>query len=173
MPISQHAQMEVQAPVTAQSRTARQAIWFALHVIGCLAVWGAAMMVATFMNPQLDPPILTIVPLVIAFVFPFLAGWIANSLMPSEAASLVWYGGIIWILVIALWVLGMPTGPSACYHCGPNDKLWLTFFSFNRDSNLLDGQGRFLGTWPAVAMIGYGIGARIALRGKNTALLSR
>jgi hypothetical protein len=40
----------------------------------------------------------------------------------------------------------------------------MTFFSLDQDSGLLDGQGRFLATWPAVAMIGYALGAKLGLR---------
>jgi len=58
----------------------------------------------------------------------------------------------------------MPTGPNQCYHCDASQKLYLTFFSLNEDSGLIDNQGRMVGTWPAVAFIGYGIGSRLALK---------
>lgn len=165
------APLDRDIPVEPRSRTGKQAVWFGVHVILALGVWALTMTVATLMHPQLNPPVVAIVPLVIAFVFPFLAGMVFNSVKPSEAATLVWMMGLIWFMVIGLLVLDLPTGPSACYHCGPSQKLWLTFLDFNLDSNLLEGQGRFLGTWPAVAMIGYGFGARLGLRGKNIALL--
>jgi hypothetical protein len=40
----------------------------------------------------------------------------------------------------------------------------------HEDRGLLDGQGRFLGTWPAVAMIGYSLGAKIGLAGADMPL---
>jgi len=37
-------------------------------------------------------------------------------------------------------------------------------FSIPTPSGLIDDDGPFLGTWPAVALIGYSIGAALALR---------
>jgi hypothetical protein len=70
-------------------------------------------------------------------------------------------------MIVGLWILDMPTGPGACYHCGPGDKLWYSFFSLHADSGAADGQARFLGTWPAAAMIGYFLGAQLATLGRK------
>jgi hypothetical protein len=82
-------------------------------------------------------------------------------------APYTWLIGLIWFLIICLWILDMPTGPNQCYHCDASQKIYLTFFSFTDDSGLIDGQGRFVGTWPAVAFIGYGIGSGFALKRKK------
>jgi hypothetical protein len=42
------------------------------------------------------------------------------------------------------------------------DKLWRTFFSINKNSGLLGGDGILIGTWIPLSMIGYAIGAKIA-----------
>jgi hypothetical protein len=76
---------------------------------------------------------------------------------------MVWLLGIIWILIAALWILDMPTGPDACFHCNATEKLTRTLFTFPRPSGLIDDDGPFVGTWPAAALIGYSIGSRIGL----------
>ncbi len=95
---------------------------------------------------------------------PLLLGFLLVRIRASDVATLVWLAGLVWFMVVGLWILDMPTGPGACYHCGASEKLWFTFFSLDKDSGMIDGQGRFIGTWPAVAMIGYSIGARLAAR---------
>jgi len=82
-------------------------------------------------------------------------------------AAVVWLAGLIWMLVISLWVLDMPTGPNACFQCDATDKLSRTFFSIPRPSGLIDNDGPFLGTWPAAALFGYSIGAQFALRRRS------
>ena len=79
-------------------------------------------------------------------------------------ATHVWLVGLIWLLIVSLWVLDMPTGPNACFQCGATEKLTRTFFSLPRPSGLIDDNGPFFGTWPAAALLGYSIGARLALR---------
>jgi hypothetical protein len=58
----------------------------------------------------------------------------------------------------------MPTGPNACYQCSATEKLTRTLFSIPRPSGLIDDNGPIYGTWPAAALFGYAIGARLALR---------
>lgn len=86
------------------------------------------------------------------------------------SAKLTWFAGLIWFMIWGLYVLDLPTGPAACNHCNATSKLWLTFFSLHQDSGLLDGQGRFFATWPAVSMVGYSLGARIGLAGAEVPL---
>jgi hypothetical protein len=83
-------------------------------------------------------------------------------------ATLVWLVGLIWVLIVSLWVLDMPTGPNECFQCGATEKLTRTFFSLPKPSGLIDNDGPFLGTWPAAALLGYSIGARLAMRRKKS-----
>lgn len=78
-------------------------------------------------------------------------------------ATIVWLIGLIWFMSLALWILDIPTAPHQCFHCGATEKLLRTFFSLPTPSGLIDDDGPFLGTWPAAALIGYSIGARLAL----------
>jgi hypothetical protein len=144
-----------------ETRVLYQAIWFLFHLVLCLAVWALVMGAITLFHPSYVPPLAT---LLVSFFVPLIAGLGFTKLRPTESATLPWMLGLIWWMLWGLHVLDMPTGPLACYHCGATDKLWLTFLSLNADSGLLDGQGRFIATWPAVAMIGYSIGAKLGLR---------
>ena len=71
---------------------------------------------------------------------------------------------LIWLLILSLWVLDMPTGPNACYQCGAREKLTRTFFSLPRPSGLIDDNGPFFGTCPAAALVGHLLGAPMAVR---------
>jgi hypothetical protein len=79
-------------------------------------------------------------------------------------ATLVWLVGLTWILIIALWILDMPTGPNACFQCDATEKISRTFLSLPSPSGLIDDDGPFIGTWPAAALFGYAIGAKLAMR---------
>ena len=114
------------------------------------------MLIITLTRPDSVPAAVT---LALSFIFPLLIGFLLVKMRASDVATLTWLAGLVWFMIVGLWILDMPTGPGSCYHCGAGDKLWLTFFSLNRDSGMVDGQGRFLGTWPAAAMIGYSVGA--------------
>jgi hypothetical protein len=67
-------------------------------------------------------------------------------------------------MIIALWILDMPTGPNACVQCDAAEKITRTFFSLPGPSGLIDDDGPFIGTWPAAALFGYALGARLAFR---------
>ena len=144
-----------------ETRVLYQAVWFFLNLGLSLVVWGLTLLGITLLHPQYVPPLVT---LVVSFAVPLVAGFVVVKIHPSESATLPWMMGLIWWMVWGLHVLDMPTGPMACYHCGPTEKLWLTFLSLNADSGLLDGQGRLIATWPAAAMIGYSLGAKLGLR---------
>jgi hypothetical protein len=101
---------------------------------------------------------------VLSLAVPLLVGFFVTRSRQDEMASVVWLAGLIWMLIISLWILDMPTGPNQCFQCDATEKLSRTFFSLPRPSGLIDNDGPFLGTWPAAALIGYSIGARMSLR---------
>jgi hypothetical protein len=102
--------------------------------------------------------------LLLSLAVPLIVGFLIARIHPSEMATLVWLLGLIWFLIICLWVMDMPTGPNQCFHCDASQKLYLSFFSPYEDSGLIDNESRLFGTWPAAAFIGYGIGSRFALK---------
>jgi hypothetical protein len=102
--------------------------------------------------------------LILSLMVPLVVGNIVTRYRQDEMATLVWLVGLIWVLIISLWILDMPAGPNACFQCDATDKLTRTFFSLPKPSGLIDDDGPILGTWPAAALIGYAIGARFALK---------
>jgi hypothetical protein len=145
---------------------AEQAMWVLIHTLLALFSWVAMILVISAARPDSVPVLVT---LALSFTLPFLTGNIFTRIKKNEMGPYTWLIGLIWFLIICLWILDMPTGPNQCYHCDASEKIYLTFFSPTEDSGLIDGQGRFVGTWPAVAFIGYGIGARMALKNKRHA----
>jgi hypothetical protein len=138
-----------------------QALWVLIHLIVAVGSWAAMMAAITLAKPDYVPVLVT---LVLSFSVPFLVGNFFTRWKQNDMAPYMWLVGMIWFLIICLWVLDMPTGPNQCYHCDASQKLYLTFFSLNEDSGLIDNEGRMIGTWPAIAFIGYGIGSRLALK---------
>ena len=137
-----------------------QAIAFVLHSLIAVAAWIAMMLVGYIINPVSFPQIFT---LALSILIPLIVGLIVARIRPNEMAASVWLAGVIWILSMSLWVIDMPTGPNECYDCTPSEKLARTFFSYPAPSGLLDDNGPFFATWPAAALVGYAIGARLAI----------
>jgi len=156
-------EFEIQEEEEKVSTLAEQALWVLIHMLLAIGSWVATILVISLMRPDSVPVVITTA---LAFTVPFLVGNIFTRIKQNDMAPYTWLVGLIWFLIICLWILDMPTGPNQCYHCDATQKIFLTFFSPTEDSGLIDGQGRFVGTWPAVAFIGYGIGARFALKRK-------
>jgi len=145
---------------------AQQALWVLIHTLVALGSWIAMMTAITIFKPESVPVLVT---LVLSFSIPFAVGNIFTRFKQNDMAPYTWLIGMIWFLIVCLWILDMPTGPNQCFHCDASQKLYLTFFSPNEDSWLIDGQGRLIGTWPTAAWIGYGIGAGLSLKRKPKA----
>lgn len=145
----------------ASERLSHQAIAFFLHIFFALAAWIAMIMVGYAINPAYVPQFVV---LALSIVVPLFAGNVLIRLKPDVMATHVWLAGLIWFFMICLWVLDMPTGPNACFQCDATAKITRTLFSFPTPSGLIDNNGPFFGTWPAVALLGYSIGARLGLR---------
>jgi len=142
-------------------KLSQQAVSFALHTILAVGSWLVLMLAGYALNPV---SVSQAIVLLLSILVPLIVGNTVARFRRDEMATHVWLVGLIWLLIVSLWVLDMPTGPNACYQCGATEKLTRTFFSLPRPSGLLDDNGPFFGTWPAAALLGYSIGARLALR---------
>ncbi len=142
-------------------RLSNQAIAFFLHTFFALSAWVLMMMVGYAINPTYVPQMIV---LGLSILVPMFAGNVIVKFKPDEMSMHVWLAGLIWFLMICLWILDMPTGPNACFECDATAKVMRTLFSFPTPSGLIDNNGPFFGTWPAAALLGYSIGARIGLR---------
>jgi hypothetical protein len=146
------------------AKLSNQAVWFFAHIAFAVGSWMALMALGYAFNPQ---GVSQWIILALSLAVPLIVGFTVNRVRQDEMARLVWLIGLIWLLIISLWVLDMATGPNACYQCDATEKLSRTFFSLPRPSGLIDNDGPFLGTWPAAALVGYAIGAKLALRKRS------
>jgi hypothetical protein len=143
---------------------ARQAVVLVLHTMVALLAWALLMAGGYALNrPQIAQELI----LVLSFLIPLAVGYGFNRFRQDPLAGAIWMIGMIWFLIVALWVIDMPTGPNACDQCDATDKMTRTFFSFPSPGGLLDNDGPFLATWPTAALIGYSMGARLSLRRKS------
>jgi len=152
----------------ASERLSRQAISFFLHVVLALGAYLAFMLAGYAINSQnvSQNLILALVVLITGVV-----GFFMVRMRPDEMSVHIWLAGLVWLLIVSLWILDMPTGPNACYQCSASNKLTRSLFSFPSPSGLIDDNGPFICTWPAFATLGYSIGAKFALRGRKKAEL--
>ncbi len=146
------------------ARLIRQAVSFLLNSVLALGAWLALMFVGYALNPPNVPQVLI---LLLSLAVPLLVGFIITRIRQDDMATAVWLLGLIWLMIVALWIVDMPTRPNECFHCGVTEKLTRTFFSIPEPSGLIDDDGPFLATWPAAALVGYSIGAFLALRRKK------
>jgi hypothetical protein len=119
------------------------------------------MLVGYALNPSNVPQLLI---LLLSVAIPLIVGFAINTVRRDEMASVVWLLGLIWLMIVALYIVDMPTRPNQCYQCGVSEKLTRTLFSIPTPSGLIDDDGPILGTWPSAALVGYSIGAALALR---------
>jgi hypothetical protein len=146
------------------SKLTRQAISFFVHTALAIGSWLALMLVGYALNPPNVPQPLI---LLLSAVIPLAVGFVVTRFRQDDMATVVWLGGLVWLMILALWIVDLPTRPNECFQCGLTEKLTRTFFSLPSPSGLIDDDGPFIGTWPAAALVGYSIGSVLALRRKH------
>ena len=146
----------------APGELAAEALWFFAHTFISLVVYVAMLMAIQVIKPGplLQSPFLLAT--LLALVVPGVVGYIIALIWPNVIARYVWIFGVIYFSIVCVYVLDLPTGPGLCEHCTAVTKLWYTLITFK--SGLLYGSGNALGTWPALANIGYAIGAKFGLK---------
>jgi hypothetical protein len=142
-------------------RMFRQALSFCLHIFLSLLIYAGIFLGITYFNPTDWPALATTL---LVFVLPLVIGFGIHLRGTSTEAGHTWIAGVVWLLMVIVYVLELPTGPGSCEHCTAVSKIWLTLFDLNTDSNLIGGAGRVIGTWPALAVIGYSVGAGLSQR---------
>jgi hypothetical protein len=135
---------------------------FFFHTIVALLAWAAMMLAGYVLNPA---SVSQLAILILSFLVPGVVGYFVTRLKPNEMAGHIWLLGLILVLIIALWLLDMPTGPNECLGCTATQKLTRSLFSIPSPSGLIDDNGPLFATWPAAALLGYSIAAKLALRG--------
>ncbi len=140
---------------------------FFFHAIVALLAWAALMLAGYVLNPASASQLVI---LVLSLLVPGIVGFFVVRAKPNEMAGHIWLLGLILMLCVALWLLDMPTGPNACLGCTASEKLTRSLFSIPSPSGLIDDNGPLFATWPAAALLGYSIAAKVALRRVRQAL---
>jgi hypothetical protein len=134
-----------------------ESLWFFTHLLFALGVYIAMVAVVYLLQPQ-PSYTLILIGTGLAFLLPAIAGFIIQRFRPDRIARHVWVFGLVYFCAICVYVLDLPTGPGLCDHCGAWEKVIRTVITF--DSGLMESNGDLVGSWPALAWIGYAIGAR-------------
>jgi hypothetical protein len=140
----------------------REAGWFAFYTVLAVLVLIAMLAVFWFIHPNPDASAPKLLFTALALLVPMVIGFGIARIRPDGIAGYIWISGLLFFLVVAVYTLDLPTGNGLCNGCGAIDKLWRTFFSVDRGSGLLGGDGLVWGTWLPLSMIGFAIGARIS-----------
>jgi hypothetical protein len=139
----------------------KRTLSFLAHALLALCAWTVLMLAGYILEPRNLPQTAI---LVTSILVPLLLGFVVNRVRQAEMATMVWLLGVCWFMIVASWIVDMSTGPNQCFGCSMNEKLTRTLFSIPSPSGLIDDDGPFLATWPAAALVGYAIGARLAMR---------
>lgn len=146
---------------TGSEKLSVQVVSFFFHAIVALLAWVALMLAGYVLNPASASQLVI---LILSLVIPGIVGFFVVRIKPNEMAGHIWLLGLILMLVVALWLLDMPTGPNACQGCTATEKLTRSLFSIPGPSGLIDDNAPLFATWPAAALVGYSLAAKLALR---------
>jgi hypothetical protein len=141
----------------------REAGWFVLYTVLAVVVLIAMLAAFWLVHPNPDASAPKILFTALAFLIPMVVGFGTARIRSDGIAGYVWISGLLFFLVVAVYTLDLPTGNGLCNGCGAIDKLWRTFFSVDRGSGLLGGDGLVWGTWIPLSMIGFAIGAKVSV----------
>jgi hypothetical protein len=143
---------------------AREALLFLTHTLVAIILLAIAIGAMSLNNPDPDSSTPKLLGTVCAFLVPLIGGFLLARIHHNNVAAYVWISGVAFFSVLCVWVLGLPTGNGLCETCGNVEKLWRTFFTFTHGSGLMGGDGLLVGAWIPLSMIGYAVGAKLAIR---------
>ncbi|ADW68633.1 hypothetical protein [Granulicella tundricola] len=141
----------------------RESMWFAAHALVAVLVLATVVFIISLTGPSIEASGPKILGTALALLMPMVVGFIMMKVEPNPIAKYVWIAGLVFFSIICVWVLDLPTGNGLCEKCGAAEKLYRTFFDISNGSGLMGGDGLLVGTWIPLSMIGYAIGAKLAL----------
>jgi hypothetical protein len=142
----------------------REALWFLIHTLVAVILLAIAIGVMSLNHPDPDSSTPKLLGTILAFLVPLIGGFLLARIHHNNVAAYVWISGLVLFSIVCVWVLDLPTGNGLCENCGAVEKLWRTFFTFGHGSGLIGGDGLLVGAWLPLSMIGYAIGAKLALK---------
>jgi hypothetical protein len=141
----------------------REAVWFLTHTLIAFVLLAIVIGVMSLNHPDPDSASPKMLGTLLAFLVPTVGGFLLARIHRNDVAGYIWISGLVIFSIVCVWVLDLPTGNGLCENCGAGEKLWRTFFSFTHGSGLMGGDGLLVGAWIPLSMIGYAIGAKLAL----------
>jgi hypothetical protein len=142
---------------------AREATWFLMHTLIAFVFLALTIGIMSLNLPDSDSTTPKFIGTGLALFVPMIGGYLLARLHPNNIAGYIWISGLVIFSVVCVWALDLPTGKGLCESCGAVEKLWRTFFTFTHGSGLMGGDGILVGTWIPLSMIGYAMGAKLAL----------
>ncbi len=139
----------------------QEAGWFVLHTVLAVVVMALVVEAIGLAKPDPESAAPKLLCTLAVFLVPMVAGFVAGRVRTDAIAGNVWISGMVVFAIVCVYVLDLPTGAGLCDGCGAVDKLWRTFFSIDRNSGLMGGDGILVGTWVPLSMIGYAVGAKV------------
>jgi hypothetical protein len=142
---------------------AREALWFLAHTFIAFVLLAIVVGVMSLNHPDPDSSSPKQLGTVLALLAPMIGGFLIARIHHNIIATYTWISGLVLFSIVCVWVVDLPTGTGLCENCGPFEKLWRTFFTFSHGSGLMGGDGLLVGAWIPLSMIGYALGAKVAL----------
>src|SRR5580692_3354788 len=62
----------------------------------------------------------------LVFVLPLAVAYFIHTSGRRTAAPAIWIAGVVWMLMVMVYVLELPTGPGRCENCTAVSKIGLT-----------------------------------------------
>jgi hypothetical protein len=146
---------------------AHEAVWFLTHTFVAVLLLAISIGVISLNHPDPDTSNPKLLGTVLALLVPMLGGFLLARIHRSKVAAYVWVSGLVFFSIVCVHVLDLPTGTGLCENCGASEKLWRTFFTFTHGSGLMGGDGLLVGAWIPLSLIGYAVGAKLALRSRR------
>ena len=81
---------------------------FIVHILIALAVYLGIFLVLTVINPTEIPAIFVTL---LVFVLPLAVAYFIHTSGRRTAAPAIWIAGVVWMLMVMVYVLELPTGP--------------------------------------------------------------
>jgi uncharacterized membrane protein SpoIIM required for sporulation len=142
----------------------REALLCLTHTLVAVVLLAITVGVMSLNHPDPDSPTPKLLGTILALLIPMIGSFLLSRIHHNNVAAYVWISGLIFFSMVCVWVLDLPTGNGLCATCGVSEKLWRTFFTFTQGSGLMGGDGLLVGSWIPLSMIGYAVGAKLALR---------
>jgi hypothetical protein len=146
------------------SNMGREAFWFLTHTLVAVILLAIVVGVMSLNHPDPDSSGPKQLGTLLSLLAPMIGGFLLARIHKNGIAGYVWISGLVFFSIVCAWVLDLPTGHGLCENCGVYEKVWRTFFTFNHGSGLMGGDGLLVGAWIPLSMIGYSIGAKLAIR---------